>query len=163
MTQAPSTYPQLRLPAYGAQVRPCTDAAGGPAQQIYDPLRRKWVALTPEEWVRQHFVNYLVTHLGYSPYRIANEVALRVGTRRRRADTVVYDDHSQPLMVVEYKAASVAITQRVIDQIARYNTVYRAPYLVVTNGMRTVCMHVAYADTDGVAPTVTFLDSMPRL
>lgn len=150
--------PQLNLPAYGARVR--GDGVATPLQ-IHDDLRRRWVALTPEEWVRQHFVHYMIGGLGYSAFRIANEIGLRVGTRRRRSDTVVYDDRLQPAMVVEYKAPHIALTARVIEQIARYNLVYRAPYLTVTNGMRIICLHVdSFGDTVNL-PHITPLRSLP--
>ncbi|MBD5175020.1 MAG: type I restriction enzyme HsdR N-terminal domain-containing protein [Bacteroidales bacterium] len=131
-------FPQLNLPAFGARVRPDADSVRG-GLEIYDALRRKWVALTPEEWVRQNFVNFLVTERGYPAALMANEVEIKLNGLSRRCDTVVYDTRLQPRVVVEYKAPSVAITQKVFDQIARYNIVVNAGVLIVSNGLRHYC------------------------
>ena len=131
-------FPQLNLPAFGARVRPDADSVRG-GLEIYDALRRKWVALTPEEWVRQNFVNFLVAERGYPAALMANEVEIKLNGLSRRCDTVVYDTRLQPRVVVEYKAPSVAITQKVFDQIARYNIVVNAGVLIVSNGLRHYC------------------------
>lgn len=131
-------FPQLNLPAFGARVRPDADSVRG-GLEIYDALRRKWVALTPEEWVRQNFVNFLVAERGYPSALMANEVEIKLNGLSRRCDTVVYDTRLQPRVVVEYKAPSVAITQKVFDQIARYNIVVNAGVLIVSNGLRHYC------------------------
>jgi predicted type IV restriction endonuclease len=123
--------------------------------EVFDPLRKKWFVLTPEEWVRQHFVHYLLSEYGYSAHRMANEVGLRLNNTLRRCDTVVYDDYMQPLMIVEYKASHIQITQRVFDQIARYNMVLGAKYLIVSNGLNHYCCSIA----DG---NVTFMRNIPR-
>ena len=111
---------------------------------IYDTLRRKYVKLTPEEWVRQHFVHMLVERKGYPGALMANEVALKVGEKRLRADTVLYDSRLRPRMIVEYKAPHVAITQAVFDQIATYNLLLRVDYLVVSNGLSHYCCRMDY-------------------
>ncbi len=143
-------YPRLSLPAAALRVKRCDDGLW----RVYDRLRDKFVALTPEEWVRQHFVGYLVDSLGYPPGMLANEVSLSLNATRRRCDTVLFappghlshdgsDGFSlgnlRPLMIVEYKAPEVEITQKVFDQIARYNLVMGARLLVVSNGMRHFC------------------------
>ncbi|MGM9861238.1 MAG: type I restriction enzyme HsdR N-terminal domain-containing protein [Muribaculaceae bacterium] len=122
----------LNLPRYDMRLRRSCDGS----VQVYDLLRDKWVALTPEEWVRQHFVNYLLTAKGYPRYLTANEVSLKLNATSRRCDTVVFDRERRPLVIVEYKAPTVAITQKVFDQIARYNSVLRAPVLIVSNGLQ---------------------------
>jgi hypothetical protein len=111
---------------------------------IYDTFRRKEVALTPEEWVRQHFISFLVSTKGYPPERIANEVYIRLNAISKRCDTVVYDDYLNPLAIVEYKAPDVAITESVFDQVARYNSVLRVPYLMVSNGLSHYCCNMDY-------------------
>lgn len=103
--------------------------------QILDVLRRKFVALTPEEWVRQHFVHLLVDHLGYPSGLLANEVQLRVGDKVLRADSVLYAPDGSPRMIIEYKAPHVSITQRVFDQAWAYSQKLHADYLMVSNGM----------------------------
>ncbi|HCC51513.1 MAG TPA: hypothetical protein DEQ30_05175 [Porphyromonadaceae bacterium] len=111
---------------------------------IYDPLRRKYVAFTPEEWVRQHFVNYLVTVKSYPKERIANEVSIYVNGISKRCDTVVYDDYLQPLLIAEYKAPEIAITEEVFNQISRYNSALKVPYLIVSNGLKHYCCNMDY-------------------
>lgn len=135
-----ASLPQLNLPTFNVRLQ-ATDAQADDAC-IYDRLRRKWVALTPEEWVRQHFVNMLIEQMGYSPARIANEVGIRLNNTLRRCDTVIYDDARNVGMIVEYKAPSVAITQKVFDQIARYNIVLGARWLVVSNGLQHYCCKI---------------------
>ena len=132
---------QLNLPEYGARVRRLDDGA----LQIYDDLRRKFVALTPEEWVRQHFVHWLLDVKHYPASLTANEVGLRLNGTLRRCDTVVFGRDGLPAVVVEYKAPEVAITQRVFDQIARYKLVMRAGYLVVSNGLDHYCCRYDHA------------------
>lgn len=126
---------KLNLPSFDIRTRSMADGS----MQVYDPLRRKFVALTPEEWVRQHFVNYLITGKGYRPALMANEVGLRLNGTLRRCDTVVYRRDMTPTVVVEYKAPDIEITQRVFDQIARYNLVMRADWLIVSNGISHYC------------------------
>ena len=111
---------------------------------IFDPLRRKDVTLTPEEWVRQHFVNFLITERAYPPERIANEVSINVNSTSKRSDTVVYDDFLTPLVIVEYKAPEIAITEDVFEQISRYNSALRVPYLIVSNGLTHYCCKMDY-------------------
>lgn len=145
--------PRLNLPPAGAPVRADADSRRG-GMEIYDPLRRKWVALTPEEWVRQHFTAFLATERAFPAALMANEVALRLNGTSRRCDTVVYDRSLRPLCIVEYKAPSVQITQKVFDQIARYNSVLMAPYLIVSNGLSHYCCRYG-------ATGYTFLPEIP--
>lgn len=128
----------LNLPPYSAQVRDDADSRRGGCE-IYDALRQRWVALTPEEWVRQNFVNFLVAHRGFPPSFMANEIGIRLNGTLRRCDTVVYTRALRPLVIVEYKAPEVHISQKVFDQIARYNIVLGAEYLIVSNGLSHYC------------------------
>ena len=120
----------LNLPSYDAKIR-----KNGSLMEIYDPLRRKYVALTPEEWVRQHFVNWLISDKEYPTSLMANEAGIKLNSLIRRCDTVVYDQHLDPLMIIEYKESNISITQDVFDQVVRYNTVLKVPYIVVSNGV----------------------------
>ncbi len=104
--------------------------------QIFDFLRRRYVRLTPEEWVRQHFVHFMVEHLHYPASLLANEVSKHVGDKILRADTILYNKQLQPVMIVEYKAPHIPITQQVFDQIATYNMLLHVDYLVVSNGLQ---------------------------
>lgn len=134
-------FPRLNLPPLVApRLR-----RDGDMVRIYDVCRNAYVKLTPEEWVRQHFVGYLGSVLGYPATIIGNEVSLRLNGLSRRADTVVYDAHGEPYIIVEYKAPHVEITQQVFDQIVRYNMVLRARYLAVSNGLRHYCCAIDYA------------------
>lgn len=126
---------QLELPEFDYKIERGDDGV----DRIYDCLRRKFVALTPEEWVRQHFVNYLISSLGYPRGLMANEVSLKLNGTARRCDTLIYTRQGRPLMIVEYKAPEIAITQAVFDQIARYNSVIGAKYLTVSNGIKNYC------------------------
>lgn len=141
----------LNLPPFNIELHRNPDGS----TDVYDPLRRRLVALTPEEWVRQHFVNYLITALAYPPAVMANEVGLRLNGTQRRCDTLIYSRDLRPLVIVEYKRPSVGITARVFDQIARYNSVIGARWLIVSNGMRHYCCRF---DGDGYE----FVRSIPR-
>lgn len=112
---------------------------------IFDFLRQKWIVLTPEEWVRQHFTHFLVEHKGYPRTLMANEVTLHVGPVSRRADTVLYRRDLTAQMILEYKAPTVPITQKVFEQIGRYNIALRVDYLVVSNGLNHYCCRMDYA------------------
>lgn len=140
----------LNLPAFDAGL--CRDADG--TVRLYDRLRHKWLVATPEEWVRQHFVNYLTAHLGFPASMIANEVGLRLNGTFKRCDTLIYTRQLKPLCIVEYKRPAVAITAAVFDQIARYNMALGARYLIVSNGLRHYCCRF-----DG--EVYTFFDRIP--
>ena len=111
---------------------------------VFDTLRRRPIKLTPEEWVRQHFVHFLMEHKGYPMGLLANEVTLTLNGTTKRCDTVLYDQHARPQMIVEYKAPHIALTQRVFDQICRYNIVLHVPYLIVSNGIKHYACRVDY-------------------
>lgn len=130
----------LNLPQYNINVTTANDGT----HQIFDRLRGKFVALTPEEWVRQHFVAFLIDHKGFPVGLMANEVSLSLNGTSRRSDTVVYNSSAQPLVIVEYKAPTVKISQKTFDQIIRYNMVFHAPYLIVSNGINHYCCHIDF-------------------
>ena len=111
---------------------------------IWDVLRRKNVALTPEEWVRQHFIHYLIHHKGYPQSLMANEVQVSLNSTKKRCDTVLFRRDLTARMIIEYKAPDVEITQNVFDQITRYNMVLRADYLIVSNGLQHYCCKLDY-------------------
>lgn len=129
----------------------------GKILKVFDPLRQKYVAMTPEEYVRQHFTAWLAGSLGYPASLTSNEVSITLNNTRRRCDTVVYRSNGTPLMIVEYKAPTVAITQDVFDQIARYNMVLRSKYLVVSNGLRHYCCEMDYEHN-----SYSFLPQIPE-
>lgn len=129
----------LNLPAYDTKI-----AIKDGKNIIFDPIRRRYVALTPEEWVRQHFVHFLVAHKGYPASLMANEVLLHLNGTKKRCDTVLYKRDLSAWMIVEYKAPHIEITQAVFDQITRYNMVLKVEYLVVSNGMQHYCCRLDY-------------------
>jgi hypothetical protein len=143
---------QLNLPTYEYRLREQNGR-----QQIFDVLRRRYVALTPEEWVRQHFVHYLIEHKGYPKGLLANEVDLRVGEKHLRCDTVLYDKALHPKIIVEYKAPDIAITQKVFNQITVYNMLLHVDYLIVSNGMQHYCCQMDYEQN-----RYTFLSDIPN-
>lgn len=124
--------------------------------KLYCPFRRKWVASTPEEGVRQAFLRAMVEQLGYPQSLIAVEVPIEVGAGvTKRCDAVVYASSLRPLMLLEFKAPEVEITQTTLDQAAVYNTTIRAHYLILANGRQTI---VANIGTDN---QITFLNTIP--
>lgn len=142
--------PRLNLPAANLNIRRNPDNT----LSVFDVLRKKWVIITPEEWVRQHFTAWLCSEKGYSQSLMANEIGISLNATRRRCDTVVFSHNLKPLVVVEYKAPSVIITQKVFDQIARYNIVLNAPYLIVSNGLSHYCCRF-------LSGTYSFLKEIP--
>lgn len=104
--------------------------------------RRRWVRLTPEEWVRQHFLEWLVSDFGYPHNLIAVEVAFHVGSVPKRADAIVYDKQMTPKVLLEFKREDVALTQHVLDQAAVYNRQLKVPYLILSNGPQTIVVRV---------------------
>lgn len=111
---------------------------------IWDIIRKKYLVLTPEEWVRQHFVNYLISEKGYPCNLIANEIQIKLNNQKRRCDTVIYNKNLSPYVIIEYKSTDVKITQEVFDQIVRYNIVLRVEYLIVSNGLEHYCCKINY-------------------
>lgn len=119
----------LDLPDHGLKTKQ------GPAgAEVFDHIRRKWVVLTPEEWVRQHFIDHLVQDLGCPASLIAVEKPLVLNELAKRADIVVHGTDGRPVGLVECKAPTVRIDQRTLEQAARYNIVFRVGHLIVTNG-----------------------------
>ena len=140
----------LNLPPFEANIKKMDGMV-----KIQDVLRRKFVALTPEEWVRQHFVHFLIEQKGYSPTLMANEVAVTLNGMSRRCE-VYRQEGLKPLMIIEYKRPDVDITQKVFNQICRYNMVLEVEYLVVSNGLKHYCCKV-----DLQNGTYTFLQDIP--
>lgn len=155
MTQQSNKNPIVKLNLPVAQLRVSRTPVG--ELVIFDALRKKNVALTPEEWVRQNFVAYMTGSLGYPASLMANETSIRLNDTLRRCDTVVYDLQARPLVIVEYKAPDIEITQQVFDQIVRYNMVLHARCLIVSNGMSHYCCLIDYDKS-----SYTFLTEVPR-
>lgn len=142
---------ELNLPAYDVKIRGTREQP-----EILDFIRRRYVALTPEEWVRQHFVHWLVDYKGYPKGLLANEVALMCGNKTVRCDSIVYDSARRPVMIVEYKAPDVALSQRVFAQVSAYNILLHVDYLVISNGLQHYCLRMDYDHQ-----SYTFLSDIP--
>ncbi|MGZ4048142.1 MAG: type I restriction enzyme HsdR N-terminal domain-containing protein [Bacteroidia bacterium] len=132
---------QLNLPTYQFKLK-----KAGERIQIFDSIRKKYVVLTPEEWVRQNFLQYLIQEKKFPSSLIAVEAGLKYNQLQKRTDVLVYDKSGSPFLLVECKASSVKITQDTFDQIARYNMIFKVKYLVVTNGLNHFCCTMDYTD-----------------
>lgn len=121
----------LNLPAYPANIR-----RDGTKLLIFDELRKKQLVLTPEEWVRQHWIHHLIHEKQYPRSLIKIEGGLTLNSMPRRSDLVVYDTRGNKILLAEFKAPTVKITQAAFEQIARYNMVHRVPLLLVSNGLQ---------------------------
>ena len=144
----------MNLPEY-KEIRIRKTQAG--RHEVLDSLRHRFVTLTPEEWVRQHFVNYLIAEKGYPQALMANEVELRVGDKRLRCDSVLFGSDRKPRMIMEYKAESVPVTEKVIRQVMTYNMLLHVSYLLIRNGNQHFCLHL-----NGGTQKWEFLADIPR-
>jgi len=123
---------------------------------IFDEVRKRWILLTSEEWVRQNFLQYLVRVKKYPPSLIAVEKEIKLGELKKRFDIVVYDANTKPWMIVECKEMNVLLDRSVLDQVLRYNISLKVPYLVMTNG--SYCMALSLQDNE-----MTEIDQLPDL
>jgi hypothetical protein len=132
---------ELNLPTYSFKI-----ITKEQKKYIFDYIRKKFVLLTPEEWVRQNFIQYLIQEKHYSANLINVEMSFKLEGYEYRADAVIYNRNAQPLLVVECKAPTIKIGQKQFDQIARYNFQLRVSYLVVTNGINHYCCYMNYEE-----------------
>lgn len=142
---------KLNLPKYNFKLKNSENKV-----LIFDNLRKKYFVLTPEEWVRQHYVQYLIQEKQYPVSLIALEKQLVINNRRKRTDILIFDNLGNPDIIVECKAPSIKITQDTFDQIARYNLKLKANYLIVTNGL-----HHFYCKMDFENENYVFLKDIP--
>ena len=140
----------LNLPPFAYKIKPV-----GQHRAIFDVVRKKYVRLTPEEWVRQHWVHYLTEQLGYPAALISLEKGVRCRHQlQHRPDVVVYDRTAKPLLLVECKAPTVALTVDTFGQVARYNAHFDAQLLVISNGQQHFCW--------ALRPHLQLLQEVPR-
>lgn len=132
---------ELNLPSYDVKLRGTQEKP-----EIFDFLRRRFVALTPEEWVRQHFTHWLVDYKGYPKGLLGNEIELRIGEKKLRCDSILYHQNTNPRMIIEYKSPNIKIKQQVFNQITVYNLLLHVDYLVVSNGLQHYCCKMDYAN-----------------
>ena len=142
---------QLNLPVYQFNIKKKDDGF-----IILDSLRKRWVTLTPEEWVRQNFVRYLIQEKKFPASLMNNEISITQNGIKRRCDTLVADMQGNALVIVEYKAPTIAISQKTFDQIVRYNMVLHANYLIVSNGLNHYCCKIGYDNN-----SYSFLKEIP--
>lgn len=127
----------LQLPEYDCKLKESEGKVW-----IFDVIRKKFVILTPEEWVRQHLINYFVEHLGYPKPLIKIETGLVYNQLQKRSDILVYDRLGNPWMIVECKSFDIELTQKSVEQAAVYNKTIGAPYVVISNGLKHICYQV---------------------
>ncbi|KAA9332772.1 type I restriction enzyme HsdR N-terminal domain-containing protein [Adhaeribacter soli] len=130
----------LNLPAYDCKLKHSDGNSF-----IFDPVRKKYVLLTPEEWVRQHFLHYLTEHLAYPKTLFSIEKGMTYNRLQKRTDLRVYSSAGLPLVLVECKAAGVAISAETVKQASVYNQTLKAPYVMLTNGLDHYCWKVDFA------------------
>ena len=143
---------KLNLPEYSFRIKTTNNK-----EYIFDTLRKKFVRLTPEEWVRQNFVQFLITEKKYAPTLIAVETGVKVNNNPQRADLVVYDRMGNAALVAEFKAPEVQINQQTFDQIARYNMMLKVNFLIVSNGLNHYCCKI-----DFIGKAYSFLPDIPE-
>ena len=143
--------PQLNLPIVALKTKLVEGTT-----QVFDQVRKKYLLLTPEEWVRQHFIHYLNQEKNYPLGLMGVEQMVKYNGMQTRADIVLYTTEGKPNMIVECKAPNVKITQDAFNQIAKYNFKLKVKYLVLTNGIQHFCCQIDY-ETNGIK----FLEEIP--
>ena len=142
---------QLNLPDYNFRIKKTEKKT-----LIFDEFRKKWIVLTPEEWVRQNFVKFLSDKLQYPVNNIALERKLNINGTLKRFDALVFNKTAQPVVIIEFKAPDVEISQKTFDQAAIYNYLLRTPYLFISNGMNHYFCKIDYE-----AGRYIFLEKVP--
>jgi hypothetical protein len=141
---------QLNFPTYKFKTKREQDI-----NYVFDIIRKKYVVLTPEEWVRQHIVHYLITEKKYPASLVAVERGLTINGRKKRFDVLVFNKNGQPFLLIECKSPDIEVNRSVFEQVAVYNSVFCAPFLLVTNGLQHIVVKyaenfVGYDFIDGV-------------
>lgn len=149
---------RLNLPPFDYQIR-----SSEQGYLIFDVVRRRYVRLTPEEWVRQHFLHYLMDHLAYPRALVRLEQGVRYNRLQHRADILVYDRAAKPLLLVECKAPHVSLKHDTWGQIARYNASINARLLAMTNGLQHACWQLDYAQGNHILlPSIPSFDALVK-
>ena len=140
-------YPALNLPKANLNLKD---------NLIWDVLRKKYVRHTPEEWVRQHYIHYLITDLNYPLSLMASEKLVKYNKMSKRCDIVAFSNQLETLMIVECKAPKIKLTEDTFYQIAKYNFTLNSPLLVLTNGIQHIVAHIDTSKNE-----IVFLDEIP--
>ncbi|MCP4521311.1 MAG: type I restriction enzyme HsdR N-terminal domain-containing protein [Cytophagales bacterium] len=143
---------KLNLPSFDYQLKKIDDKVC-----IFDIIRKKYLVLTPEEWVRQNFLHFLISKYQYPKSLITTERGLAYNQLQKRTDIVIYDRNGKPFLVVECKAPDVPINQKTFNQVSVYNQVHKAPYICVTNGMVHYCCEINHENNN-----FSFLKDLPQ-
>jgi len=141
----------LNLPAYPFQLRKENNKL-----YIFDELRKRYLLVTPEEWVRQHWIQYLINEKEYPKSLIQSEGGLKLNDLQKRTDLVIFNNVGERILIAEFKAPEIKISQQVFDQIARYNFIHKVPLLVVSNGIDHY-----YCKIDFENQTYEFIKELP--
>lgn len=141
----------LNLPPYPVKLK-----QKGALTYLFDPIRKKYLVLTPEEWVRQHLINFLIKEKNYPRSLIRLEGGLKLNSLQKRTDIVVFNPSGEKILMVECKAPTVKISQKAFDQVARYNLVHKVPLLMVSNGITHY-----YCKIDFEKNNYHFLEQLP--
>jgi hypothetical protein len=143
---------KLNIPEYPLKIRTGFESK----KEVFDQFRKKYVSLTPEEWVRQHFLHYLVNEKGYPASLIAVEKGLKIHNLQKRFDAVVYNNTLKPIVLIEFKSPEVKLSQKVFDQVAIYNHKMMVKFLIVSNGLAHYCCEMNYQ-----MKNYSFLEEIP--
>jgi type I site-specific restriction endonuclease len=128
---------QLNLPEYNFRIKKQNEKL-----QIFDSQRKRYVSLTPEEWVRQHFIRFLIEAKGYPAAYLAIEKQLNMNGMKKRCDAILYNNEAKPIMIIEFKAPTVPISQATFDQVAVYNAKLKVDFFIISNGIEHYCCRV---------------------
>jgi len=128
---------QLNLPEYKFRIKKQDEKL-----LIFDSQRKRYVSLTPEEWVRQHFIQFMIEAKGYPAAYLAIEKQLNLNGMKKRCDAILYDNTGQPIMIIEFKAPNVLISQATFDQVAVYNSKLNVDFFIISNGIEHYCCRV---------------------
>ena len=143
---------KLNLPSFNFELKHVQERV-----LIFDFLRKSYVVLTPEEWVRQHFIHYMVNHLNYPKALIKIEGGLKFNTLKKRSDILLFNREGNPWMLIECKAPDLKLSNRTVRQASIYNHSLKAKYLVVTNGMTHICCEIDWINLKTVV-----INAMPE-
>jgi len=143
---------QLNLPEYNFRIKKLDEKL-----LIFDSQRKRYVSLTPEEWVRQHFIRFLIEEKGYPAAYLAVEKQLSLNGMKKRCDAILYNEHALPILIIELKAPNVSITQSTFDQVAVYNAKLKVDFFMISNGIEHYCCKV-----DSINSQYKFFPELPE-
>jgi len=133
----------LNIPEYPIKTRINEDGK----TEVFDTIRKKYLVLQPEEWVRQQFIGFLIQHKNYPASLISIEKGLKVNQLQKRFDAVIFDRNGNPLVLIEFKAPSIKLTEKTFSQVAAYNLKMRVKYLIISNGLKHYCCKMDYENS----------------